>query len=309
LHVVHDAYDAPVHFDLRLLPSFTAVADELHFARAAERLGVAQPALSQQIRRLEAQLGTELFVRDNRAVALTAAGEALLPEARSALDAARRGAAAAHAAARRQRTRLCLGVDLDMPRRALRRVHAAAQELPELDVRVARQHQGDALAALRRGELDLVLGWARMPYGPPVCSRVVDSAEVVAVLRRDHPEAGRAAMPRDVFARHQFVLFQREPTTDVFDWLVNAATGRQPQQLRIEQVASLEDGTEAMLRGATTGCGLTLAMRDAFRAEEHPALLAIPFDPPLLHDVTMLWLPGAESASSRAFVDRCAQPG
>jgi DNA-binding transcriptional LysR family regulator len=296
----------PVHFDLRLLPAFVGVADELHFGRAAERLGVAQPALSQQIRRLETQLGVELFVRDARSVALTAAGTALLPEAREALDAARRGSAAARAAAEQQRTKVCLGVDLDMPRPVLRRVHAAAADLPDVDVRVVRQHQGDALPAMRRGDLDLVLGWQRMPYGPPVRSRVVDAAEIVAVLRRDHPEAGRSVMPREVFAGHQFVMFQREPTADVFDWLVSAATGRQPEQLRIEQVASLDDGTEAMLRGARTGCGLTLAARAQFRADEHPDLVAIPFDPPLLHDVTMIWVPETETTSVRAFVDRCA---
>jgi DNA-binding transcriptional LysR family regulator len=295
-----------VHLDLRLLLSFVAVADELHFGRAADHLGIAQPALSQQIRRMETQLGAELFVRDSRSVALTPAGAALLPEARGALDAVRRGVAAARAAADRRRMRLCLGVDLDVPRRVLRRVHATAAELTELDVRVVRQHQGDALAAMREGELDLVLGWARMPYGPPVRSQVVDGAEVVAVLRRDHPEAHRTTMPRDVFARHPFVMFAREPTADVFDWLVTNATGRQPEQLQIEQVASLDDGTSAMLRGAATGCGLTLAMRDGIDPDEHPELVAIPFAPPLLHEIKLIWAPAAESASVRAFVDRCA---
>jgi DNA-binding transcriptional LysR family regulator len=74
-------------------------------------------------------------------------------------------------------------------------------------------------------------------------------------------------------------------------------------------VPSLDDGTEAMLRGATTGCGLTLALRDAFRAEEHPALVAVPFDPPLHHNVTMIWTPDTETTSVRAFAERCAAIG
>lgn len=96
--------------ELRQLRSFVVLAEELHFRRAADRLHIAQPSLSQQLRRLEGTLGVRLLERDRRRVALTPAGAALLPEARAVLAAADHAASVARATAAGERGRLRLNL-------------------------------------------------------------------------------------------------------------------------------------------------------------------------------------------------------
>jgi DNA-binding transcriptional LysR family regulator len=85
--------------DARLLRYFLVLAEELHFTRAAQRLDVSQPALSNQIKRLETHLGAVVFIRTTRGVSMSPAGVAFLPYARQALSALQMGAAQAVAAA------------------------------------------------------------------------------------------------------------------------------------------------------------------------------------------------------------------
>ena len=121
--------------ELRHLRYFVAVAEELHFRRAAERLYVAQPAVSEQIRKLEAELGVRLFDRTHRSVALTASGSALLVEARRVLhqaEIAQRAARDAHASAG---SKLRIGYVPDaLPASVPRALQALASEAPHVEV-------------------------------------------------------------------------------------------------------------------------------------------------------------------------------
>jgi len=140
--------------ELRQLTYFVAVAEELSFGRAAERLHIVQPAVSQQIRRLERELGVSVFDRSSRHVGLTAAGERLLPEARAVLAAARRarqiatGIAAGAEGILRVGTSQGLGERLDHVLEQLRRI------APCLQVRLVSAPGAERIARVRSGELD-----------------------------------------------------------------------------------------------------------------------------------------------------------
>ncbi|GIJ46029.1 LysR family transcriptional regulator [Virgisporangium aliadipatigenens] len=145
--------------EVRQLRYFVAVAEELHFGRAADRLGMAQPPLSRAIRDLERQLGVTLLERTTRNVALTAAGEALLCDARTALDAV---SAAEHRArnAGRPRPALRLALKADYDAGLLPGILAAfAREEAALPVELLMGNRGEQAPALRDGRADVALVW------------------------------------------------------------------------------------------------------------------------------------------------------
>jgi DNA-binding transcriptional LysR family regulator len=145
---------------LRQLESFVAVVDEGSFTRAADRLFVTQPGLSQQIAALEKESGGSLFSRLPRAVALTPTGRALLPHARAAVTAAQRGHAAARQVTGSEGGELRIGcvysVSLGLLPGVLRRWRA---ENPDVTVRLFEHRHGDTLAtAVREGQADVGVG-------------------------------------------------------------------------------------------------------------------------------------------------------
>jgi DNA-binding transcriptional LysR family regulator len=144
----------------RMLHCYVVLAEELHFGGAAERLYVAQPALSRSIKRLESLLGRALFVRTTRAVELTPAGRTLLEPAREVLH--RLEALAGDLESRQRTLRVAHVPGSDTVALILDRL---AQLDPTVDVREQALSGGEQLAALREGVLDVALCWA------PACDR------------------------------------------------------------------------------------------------------------------------------------------
>ncbi len=187
--------------DLRLLRYFVAVAETLHFGRAAEVLFISQPALSQQIRKLEEDLGTTLFVRDRRSVRLTDAGRALLPHARAAISAGEAFSRASARESRVQRQQLVVGFHTRWPDNFLPRVLRAYRDVrPHVTVELAQHDFRDTSAGLRAGDSDAAL--VHLPLQPEGLRwQELSNEPRVVMVAADHPLADRrSATVPDVLA-------------------------------------------------------------------------------------------------------------
>jgi DNA-binding transcriptional LysR family regulator len=185
--------------ELRQLRSFVAVAEELHFRRAAERLHLAQPSVSQQIRTLEAELGVELLQRNRRGAALTPAGEALLGEARELLGRADRAAAIVRATASGERGRLRLSLTRSLTGGVAGAiVDAYRARYPEVELSLSLGTTMLHLEQLNAGEIDV--GFVRPPLEDPGLEELRLGREpMVCVLPRGHRLTRRTTVrPRDL---------------------------------------------------------------------------------------------------------------
>jgi DNA-binding transcriptional LysR family regulator len=182
-------------FTLSQLESFVAVAEELHYRRAAERLSMTQPPLSRRIQLLERELGVELFDRTGRAVRLTAAGRAFLVDARRLLGGAERAALAVRRAGAGEAGIVTLGFTATTAYSFLEMVLTTIRErLPRVDVVLREQVSGAQIEGLRTGDLDV--GLVRPPVPDPGLTSVALFREALLVaLPAAHPLATREASP------------------------------------------------------------------------------------------------------------------
>jgi DNA-binding transcriptional LysR family regulator len=178
--------------ELRQLVYFVAVAEERQFTRAAERVAVAQPAVSAQIRRLERELGETLFHRDKRSARLTIAGEAFMPHARAALAAVQNGRDTIASLRGVLHGRLRIGVSTPVDERLAETLGQFHRTYPDVEISLTQQHNEPVLAALADGDLDAALfGFHDQPLPATIRTRIVAAEPLVLGVRPDHPLARR----------------------------------------------------------------------------------------------------------------------
>jgi DNA-binding transcriptional LysR family regulator len=181
--------------ELRELEAFVAVATELHFGRAATRLHLGTPSLSDLIRRLERELGTPLFTRTTRRVALTGAGEELLARAKAILDEVGSAQAAVRRVAAGEAGTLRLGITPPVaPMLAPHLVKAFGRQAPEVTVDLQRMWLTQLTAALTTGAVDVGITCGLIPEPDGIASEVFCAEPLLIGLRRDHRLADHSSL-------------------------------------------------------------------------------------------------------------------
>ncbi|MCV0330215.1 LysR family transcriptional regulator [Pseudomonas aeruginosa] len=246
--------------ELRHLRYFIAVAEELHFGRAAERLGISQPPLSQQIQALEEEIGARLFERTNRRVELTDAGRLYLDESRQVLAQVDKAVLLARRAHLGELGELKIGFTSSAPftstipssihafRKAYPDVHLDLQEMSSRQVLKALLEESLQVGVIRPLALPDAVHWVELFREP-----------LVAVLRADHPLAAGSedGLAIAALAEEPFVFFPRSYGTGLYDQVI-ALTRQAGFSPRIAQEAS-----EAMTIIGLVSAGLGVSILPA----------------------------------------------
>jgi DNA-binding transcriptional LysR family regulator len=242
--------------ELRHLRYFVAVAEELHFGRAARRLLISQPPLSQQIRRLEAEVGAPLFHRSRRGVELTGAGEALLPEARRTIEQSERALETARQGAQEPAPHIELGFVSSASFLLADLLPRLRRDAPSLSIGLREGSTSQQVEMLRTGVLSL--GILRAPVvGTGIATRTIVAEPLLVALPGDHPLADRPSLALRDLAEQPFVLFDRHLGHALFDQITGAcrAAGFIPDV--VQSTSSLV--TVAHLVGAGVGVSIVPA--------------------------------------------------
>jgi DNA-binding transcriptional LysR family regulator len=293
------------HMDLQQMRYVVAVAETSSFTRAAEQCHIVQSALSHQVARLEKELGARLFDRNSRRVQLTTAGEAFLPAARQALEAAERARAEVAAATGEIRGTLTVGsiptvaaVDLPTVLRDYR------LRYPQVHIRLRAGSSERLVEQVRDGVLDAAFLGVQPGFRPQgVRDKELATGQHVAVVAPNHPLATRHEVDLHLLADETFVDFADGSAARAQSDQAFAAVG-----LRRE-VAFEVSGVELMVRMVRQGLGIAL-LPATFTAELH-GLRCVPITNGPIRVERLVWSRFTPSPAASAFLSMLdeSEPG
>ena len=293
--------------DLRHLRYFTCVAEELHFGRAALRLGISQPPLSQQIRALEVELGAQLLERTSRRVRLTEAGRQFLPEARATMAQADQAARTARLAHRGDVGRLRLGFSTSVPfiPRVVDALSRFRQAYPQVSLELDELPRDEQLSRLERGLLDVAIlrTFSKPDLPANMRSLRIQLEGVMLAMRQDHPLAQRTdALTLEDVRGEPMIMFGASNGAGLNERLLE-----QCQVLGFEPNVAIETASFATLLGLTAaGLGVTILSRSLMRLNVD-TLAFRPLEVPFTSELLMLHM-DAPSPSTNNFRGMIAEP-
>ncbi|WP_414500442.1 LysR family transcriptional regulator [Zymobacter sp. IVIA_12111.31 C1] len=211
--------------ELRHLRYFVAVAEERHFTRAAERLGIAQPPLSQQIKKLEQELGTPLFRRLTRGVELTEAGALFLEDARGIMSQVERARARAMSVARGESGRISIGFASSAVFHPLvaTLIRYYRDQYPRVTISPIEGSTPSLVEGMDSGNIDAAV--VRLPFnecGDNYCMDVLAEEEMLIVLPAHHPLAGEEEIALEALERETLIMFPRSLGPGLYDSIIAA---------------------------------------------------------------------------------------
>ena len=271
---------------LRDLRYFTAVAEELHFRKAAERLFVSQPVLSRQIARLEQDLKARLFIRDRRSVRLTSAGEALLHRARHLLEDWDAATKEVTTLARKEQSVLVIGLQTGVGRGML---HTLTQALNAIQWR-PELHQvawDDATAGVEAGDCDAGFAWLGTTINPRCDYVVVAEEPIMLAVNSQHRLAGRRQASFAEISNEPLVALPESAKELRSFWLAEHARHGSPAPIACE-AATADEALENVAAG--TGSVFISAGNSVLYAREGVHFLEVPDLPPAR--LAFLWRAG-----------------
>jgi len=299
--------------DLRQVLYFVTVARELNFTRAAERLHISAPALSQQIKSLERHLGVQLLLRNTRHVRLTAAGEVFVRSCHGLLHEGEAAVLEARKTARVIDGKLTLAV--------LHEAESAFEPFltqfhttyPGIQFKIATLRHAELLAAVRNRTADAALTWSflldRAGGSEGLRWTQVANTEVMAALHPDNPWASSARVPRGEALRGSpAVLFERDYSPVTFDYAVEQLYGPDCPNPPVEEISVTVRAQETMARHIAETRALTPLDRSV--ADLLGGRWQIrPFDPPWRIDGCLVWQPDHIGGALIAFTAAAAAYG
>jgi DNA-binding transcriptional LysR family regulator len=286
--------------ELRHLRYFIALAEELHFGRAAEKLCIAQPPLSQQIQQLEREIGFKLFARSSRKVELTPAGRVYLDEVRATMAALEKAVFNGRRVERGEIGRLAIGfvgtATYAILPESLRRYRSI---YPEVDLTLRELVSARQVQALREHRIQVGFARPAITDSPDIVCESVATEPFVAALPENHRLAKRSGIPLAALSTEEFVLFPRTPKPSYGDLIFDIceAVGFRPnvtqETAEIQTAVSLVAG----------GMGVTLVPASASNVYRHGVVFVPILEPVPSSVLTVVYRSDDESPTLKAFLN------